>query len=203
MGSLLRLVPSGLSQVHNIPCPTGTKFVILLSSLAPSQTFREIYFGLSVFVRLGLPIMVTAVGTTLLVTFLQRRKKVRNKMLSEVPAITKSELKSEQLDSLTTCLITVALFYFILIMPGTILGIFDATQVKSLLTGRKGPCVFSKAVQVVHFLQLTNSSVNFLIYYWKLSSFRNAVRKTVFGCVSTKQSAESHFGASDDVQNRE
>lgn len=179
-------------QIHKIPCDSGRKFVILLSYLAPSQQFREIYFGLSVFLRLGLPIIVTAVGTTLLVIFLKRKSKVRNKVLSELTtSTTQGEHKGRQMDSLTTCLITVAVFYFILIMPGTILGIYDSIKVKSLLSGRSGSCKFKIALGVVLLLLLINSSVNFFIYYWKLSSFRKAVRKSICDCFIKRTSDQS------------
>lgn len=160
-----------LLQIQAFACFDGTRFVMLPTKFAVSQKFREIFFGLSVVVRYGFAIAITLVGTMLLTIFLQKKKRVRKTVLSEGSNVQNCQQKGEALDSLTVCLIIIATLYFVLIMPLTVLA--------GLLYADLDTCVFNNALTVAISLSLTNSSINFFIYYWKLAPFRKAVKEAL------------------------
>ncbi len=79
---------------------------------------------------------------------------------------------SKSLNDLTICLIAVAGAFLILVIPFAVVSIILYSKPKS--------CSFFKAQYIIGPLTLTNSSLNFFLYYWKLAPFRRAVKK-LFG----------------------
>ncbi len=104
-----------------------------------------------------MPIVVTIVGTSLLVSFLQRQKSVRRTVLSEGRATQQRRERGAAMDDLTHCLIAIAVCFFVTIMPQTILIVIMYT---SLYT-----CAFRKTIFITTAFAQLNSTVNFFIYF--------------------------------------
>ncbi len=126
----------------------------------------------SVFYRDILAMLVTIIGTALLVSFLQKQKKMRRKELSEGNVVNKQQQQqSSQLDSLTTCLVTLAGTFFVFCMPPACLSLVLYLNISN--------CFVYNAIRWGVCLGLLNSSTSFIVYYWKLPPFRKSVKRLV------------------------
>ncbi len=144
----------------------GTKYIMFLTKYAASQQFNEIFFGISVFIRLILPVFETIGTTLLLVRFLQSKKQVNI-------ALNQQGQQAKHMDQLTICLIGIAVCFLLFVFPYTVTAIF--------YYGNPTNCSFFKTSYTVFPLTLMNSSVNCGIYFWKLPPFKKAVKKLFQG----------------------
>lgn len=136
--------------------------------------FNKVFNGVTLLFKRTLPVLVTAVGTFLLVIFLPRRKHTRRTILTEGASHTTPN--GANLDHLTICLVAVAMSFFIFITPVSVTGsiyyifrFYDTTFTIEL-------CTFYRISGLLFLIALSNSSAVFLIYFWKLPSFREAVK---------------------------
>ncbi len=150
-----------LLQVRVVKCEKTTFYVRVNSKYSVGQKFNEIYFAISVFLRVIVPVIITIGSTALLVRFIQKRKR-------SAPSNNQQEQQKRQMDDLTVCLVAVAVCFLVFVFP------FSATSI-TLYTNPTG-CLFYNAQYIIVPLTLTNSSMNFFIYYWKLIPFRKAIK---------------------------
>ncbi len=161
-----------------IRCEDETKYILFPTKYVGPGLFRATYFAASVFLRNTLAVIVTCIGTGLLVTFIQKQKKIRRKELSEGEANTQQQQQQgEQLDSLTTCLVTLAATFCLFIIPLSCLSLLIYVNYSS--------CGLFTAIRWGVCFGLLNSSANFVVYYWKLPSFRKAVQNILRGVSKT------------------
>ncbi len=151
-----------LLQIEKVPCKDRTLYVILPTRFSMSQEFNEIFSGVSTFLRIVVPVIGTVCTTVLLVVFIQRRK-------LQAPSSNREEKHRKQMDDLTVCLIAVSVSFLCLVLPFSVVSILFYTSPTS--------CSFFTTFYVIVSLTITNSSVNFFIYHWKLQPFRKAVRR--------------------------
>ncbi len=169
-------------QIKGFNCPTGTKYFFIPTKYKPSKEVTDIYYASYIIPKYGLPVLVTAIGTGLLVRFLQKQKNVRKAMLSEGPH-TNRRKHGEPLDNLTVCLVAIAVCFFVFLIPFTVLASMQYTKIKT--------CTYLRILPSGVLLALLNSSVNFLIYFWLLPPFKKAIRGLCGGQESREQTNPS------------
>ncbi len=153
-------------QIGQFQCGEDTRYKLITSKFAASQQFIEIYFGISVCLRSIIPALGTIATTGLLVSFLQRRKQTNL-------ASNQHGQQAKQMDQLTLCLVIVAFCFLLFVLPYAVICVFFYTDIST--------CAYYRALYVVVSLTSLNSSVNFGIYFWKLTSFRKAIKKVFHG----------------------
>ena len=109
--------------------------------------------------------------TCLLAKFVQERKQLNL-------TLTQHGQQSKQMDHLTVCLIVVAVCFLLLVFPYAVVSIICYSKPTS--------CSFFRTLYSTIPMSLMNFCVNFGIYFWKLVSFRQAV-KTLFHCFIVSQ----------------
>lgn len=153
-------------QIKKLHCEKGTRYTLHTTKHGGSQQFNEIYFGTSVFIRSILPVFGTVGTTGLLVKFLQGRKQANL-------TLTQQGQQAKQMDHLTICLVVIAICFLLFVFPYAVIIIIYYTNPTI--------CSYYWALYAVGTLTMTNSSVNFGIYFWKLASFRRAIKKLFRG----------------------
>ncbi len=148
--------------------------MLLPTNYAGSQRFRIIYQSFVLVAKIILPVVITLVATTMLVMFLQKRNHFRKALDSESDV---TGVSSDKLHDLTICLVALAVCFFLLLPPVAVTSALVHTNISD--------CAYLRAIRHVVSLAQTNSCINFFIYYWKLSSFRTAVKELF--CCHTKQ----------------
>lgn len=161
-------------QVQIVTCEDATRYFLVPTKYTGSQFFRRIFFGISLVLRNTSPIIITCVSTGLLVHFIQHKKKIRKTKLSEGSAISQSQPREEQLGDLTICLISLAVTFTLFVVPVSTLSFLMYINIVN--------CTILKMVRWAVALGLLNSSVNFLIYFWKLPLFRKGATQLLRGC---------------------
>ncbi len=146
------------------------------TNYSATQKTRIIYQSFVLVVKMVLPVIITLITTFLLVVFLYKRKKFR-KTLDTQSHMTKTSI--EQLDDLTVCLVALAVGFSIFLPPLAVVSALVHTNITD--------CTYLRAIRHVVSLALTNSCTNFFIYYWKLSSFRTAVKELFCFCSKSKK----------------
>ncbi len=154
---------SSFLQVGKVQCDGEQYFILVLNSLSGGQRFNEIYFAVSVSLRVVAPVLGSIIVTSLLVVFVQKKKKL-NQSLASQPSD-----KTKQMDDLTVCLVAVAFCFFLFVTPFAVISI--------MFYGRQTGCSFFRAFYIAVSSAILNSSANFFVYYWKLKPFRKAVKK--------------------------
>ncbi len=146
-------------QIISYKCGTETRYMLFPTNYAGSQKTRIIYQSFVLVVKMVLPAIVTLITTFLLVVFLYKKKKFRKTLDTESHT---SKPSVDQLDDLTVCLEALAVYFSIFLPPLAVVSALVHTNITD--------CTYLRGIKHVVSLTLTNSGVNFFIYYWKLSS---------------------------------
>ncbi len=153
-------------QIRRLDCEDGTLYIRLRTDLGKNAQFNSVYHALKTVLVHVTPVLVTMVTTGLLVRFVRQRKRERRAVLCKT-----GSGNVDVLDNLTTCLIAIATCFLLLVTPHSVYSV--------LLRANFYPCAVVQFGWVTLTLGVVNSSVNFFIYFWKLVSFRRAVKKTI------------------------
>ncbi len=151
-------------QITRFDCESKTVYLKQDSPVNLGKVYHRMYYGISLIFLQLLPVIIICIFTVLLSIFIQRRKQAR-------PQSNNQETQERKMNDLTVCLIVVALCFLIFIVPDAIVSAMFVAGVSN--------CLFFKALYILTILPPINSSVNFVIYYWKLASFREAVKKVI------------------------
>ncbi len=166
-------------QVQRVFCDGNLKYFLIPTEFAGPQIYRRIYFGITVVLRNTTPVVITCIGTCLLVHFIQKKKQIRKLALAEGPAAYRG--KEKQLDDLTICLIALAATFACLIVPSSMFSLL-------LYINFTNCSVYKGIMWMVCFIFL-NSSLNFVIYYWKLPPFRKTANQLLSMCPTGKDTS--------------
>ncbi len=170
-------VPQGcisVFQVLKVSCEETIRYFLVPTKYTGSLFFRTIYFGISLLLRNISPIFITCVATGILVHFIQQRKRIRKISLSEGTSTQQAQLREDQLEDLTVCLILLAVSFAIFVFPISFLSFLLYINITN--------CTIHIAFRWAVPFALLNNSVNFIIYYWKLPLFRKSTNALLRCC---------------------
>ncbi len=142
------------------------------SNFKSLEILTHIYYPMLRILTLACPVLITVIATSLLVRFILQKQKIRKTILTaEQPTQSADLKKNDQLDNLTIVLVAVALCFIICIFP---MSVFILLR---LYLKPPSCSPFSVVIYIAEILMSLNSSVNFIIYYFKIPAFQKTLKK--------------------------
>ncbi len=152
------------------------------------MSFHRLYYAIQVPLLYVSPVLITAFLNVLWVKLILKFKKQHEIIISKV---TQSK---DPVDSLTRCLMYLTTFFLFSVTPHSLYLILYQAKIR--------PCAVLQVGYKTQALSILNSSMYFVIYFWKLESFRNAVKQSVSAacCCRRRENPCTEDGSSDPIQ---
>ncbi len=152
-------------------CKNKIIYSVQTTTLGQNRALTQAYPVLNVLVSFFCPVIFCVIFTGLLVKFISKRKQVRKTVLTPNSAANNGKYdKDTQLDNLTVVLIAVAVCFVMCILPvSLILFVYYIVPLSLCSAG-------SYTLVALQLLSILNSSANFLIFFWKIPSFRKSAK---------------------------